>query len=442
MRTVSSYGVEIRKQNIPVRQTMEIYRQAVGYLTEIYAQVWEELRKIPETKKRFNTAEHMVHMTKKNTARFDFDLRFPKMPSYLRRSAIQHALGSVSSYETRLGQWKETGVLSGRPKLTCRNHAMPVFYRDVMYREGAEGKDEAYLKLYDGHDWKWFRVYLKRTDMEYLRRNWKGKKASAPALEKRHRRYFLRFSYTEEVTLTKTPVKEQIICSVDLGINTDAVCTIMRSDGTVLGRRFIDHPSEKDRMYRTLGRIRRFQREHGSAQTQGRWAYTKRLNTELGKKTAGAIVRYAEENHADVIVFEYLEMQGKISGKKKQKLHLWRKRDIQRRCEHQAHRKRMRVSRICAWNTSRLAYDGSGVVTRDWENHSLCTFQTGKRYNCDLSASCNIGARYFIRELLKPLPATERSLPEAKVPPVKRRTSCVYADLRKLHSEMERLKAA
>ena len=442
MRTVSSYGVEIRKQNIPVRQTMEIYRQAVGYLTEIYAQVWEELRKIPETKKRFNTAEHMVHMTKKNTARFDFDLRFPKMPSYLRRSAIQHALGSVSSYETRLGQWKETGVLSGRPKLTCRNHAMPVFYRDVMYREGAEGKDEAYLKLYDGHDWKWFRVYLKRTDMEYLRRNWKGKKASAPALEKRHRRYFLRFSYTEEVTLTKIPVKEQIICSVDLGINTDAVCTIMRSDGTVLGRRFIDHPSEKDRMYRTLGRIRRFQREHGSAQTQGRWAYTKRLNTELGKKTAGAIVRYAEENHADVIVFEYLEMQGKISGKKKQKLHLWRKRDIQKCCEHQAHRKGMRVSRICAWNTSRLAYDGSGAVTRDWENHSICTFQTGKRYNCDLSASCNIGARYFIRELLKPLPATERSLLEAKVPPVKRRTSCVYADLRKLHSEMECLKAA
>ena len=442
MRTVSSYGVEIRKQNIPARQTMEIYRQAVGYLTEIYAQVWEELRKIPETKKRFNTAEHMVHMTKKNTARFDFDLRFPKMPSYLRRSAIQHALGSVSSYETRLGQWKETGVLSGRPKLTCRNHAMPVFYRDVMYREGAEGKDEAYLKLYDGHDWKWFRVYLKRTDMEYLPRNWKGKKASAPALEKRHRRYFLRFSYTEEVTLTQTPVKEQIICSVDLGINTDAVCTIMRSDGTVLGRRFIDHPSEKDRMYRTLGRIRRFQREHGSAQTQGRWAYTKRLNTELGKKIAGAIVRYAEENHADVIVFEYLEMQGKISGKKKQKLHLWRKRDIQRRCEHQAHRKEMRISRICAWNTSRLAYDGSGAVTRDRENHSLCTFQTGKRYNCDLSASYNIGARYFIRELLKPLPATERSLLEAKVPPVKRRTSCVYADLRKLHSEMELLKAA
>ena len=210
----------------------------------------------------------------------------------------------------------------------------------------------------------------------------------------------------------------------------------MRADGTVLGRRFINHPSEKDWMYRTLGRIRKFQREHGSAQSRGRWAYTKRLNIELGKKIAGAIIRYAEENHADVIVFEYLEMQGKISGEKKQKLHLWRKRDIQKRCEHQAHRNRMRISRICAWNTSRLAYDGTGTVIRDPGNHSLCVFQTGKRYNCDLSASYNIGARYFIRELLKPLPVTERSLLEAKVPAVKRRTSCVYADLRKLSSEM------
>jgi DNA-binding response OmpR family regulator len=42
MQTVSSYGVELRKQNIPVRQTLEIYRSAVCYLTEIYEQVWEK----------------------------------------------------------------------------------------------------------------------------------------------------------------------------------------------------------------------------------------------------------------------------------------------------------------------------------------------------------------------------------------------------------------
>ena len=141
-------------------------------------------------------------------------------------------------------------------------------------------------------------------------------------------------------------------------------------------------------------------------------------------------------------MFEYLEMQGKISGKKKQKLHLWRKRDIQKLCEHQAHRNGIRVSRVSARNTSRLACDGSGAVVRNQENHSLCTFRTGKQYNCDLSASYNIGARYFIRELLKSLPETGRSSLEAKVPAVKRRTSCVYADLRKLYVEVNNLKAA
>ena len=442
MKITSSYGVELRKQNIPIRQTLDVYRSAVSYLTEIYEQVWEELERIPETKKRFNEAEHLIHTTKKNQARFDFDIRFPKMPSYLRRASIQHALGSISSYKTRMGMWEKLGQIGGKPKLVHENHAMPVFYRDVMYRENENGKDAAYLKLYDGHDWKWFHVRLSHTDMEYLRKNWSGKKASAPTLERRYRKYFLRFSYTEDVILTKVPIREQIICSVDLGINTDAVCTIMQSDGTVLGRKFINFSSEKDRMYRVLGRISRFQRKHGSVQVKSRWAYAKRLNTELGRKIAGAVTGYAEENHADVIVFEYLEIKGKISGRKKQKLYLWKKRDIQKRCEHQAHRRGMRISRICAWNTSRLACDGSGTVVRDPGNHSLCTFQNGKRYNCDLSASYNIGARYFIRELLKPLPATERSLLEAKVPSVKRRISCVYADLRELFSEMELLRAA
>ena len=269
-----------------------------------------------------------------------------------------------------------------------------------------------------------------------------GQKSFGANVGEKARQVFSAFTYAEEVSLSRTPVKEQTICSVDLGINTDAVCTIMRPDGTILGRKFINFPSDKDRMYRVLGRIRRFQREHGSRQVQGKWAYAKRLNTELGKKIAREIVFYASENRADVIVFEYLEMKGKLSGKKKQKLQMWRKRDIQKRCGQQAHRKGIRISRICAWNTSRLAFDGSGKIDRDIQDHRLCTFQNGKRYNCDLSASYNIGARYFIREILKPLPATERSLLEAKVPAVKRRTSCVYADLRDLISEMELQKAA
>ena len=162
----------------------------------------------------------------------------------LRRSAITHALGAVSSYRTRLAQWEEGGRRGKSPVLGERTHAMPVFYRGNMYRE-AEG-DQAFLKLYNGKDWVWVSASLLHTDMEYLRKHWTGVKASAPILEKRHRKYFLRFSFEEERKLTDRPVQEQRICAVDLGINTDAVCSIMEADGTVCARKFIDFADEKD----------------------------------------------------------------------------------------------------------------------------------------------------------------------------------------------------
>ncbi len=443
MRVTSSYAVEIRKQGLCFRKTFHVYRAAAAYLVRALDSAWEELAPEENAKRRFNAAEHLVHNTKKNRARFDFDSRFPKMPSYLRRAAIQFALGTVSSFRTRLADWekahpagKESPGTPGKPALQPDSHAMPVFYRDVMYRAGGPGQDTAFLKLYDGSDWVWREVKLLHTDMEYLRKHWGGKEASAPTLEKRHRKYFLRFSYTEEAVLNSKPIGEQTVCSVDLGINTDAVCSIMRSDGTVPARKFISFPGEKDRLKHVLGRIRRFQREHGTAETGGRWDYAVRLNAELSVKTASAIVRFAEEHGADVIVFEYLDMYGKIRGRMKQKLHFWRKRDVQKHCMHMAHRKGMRVSRVCAWNTSAMAFDGTGKVERSEKNHSICRFSSGKEYNCDLSATYNIGARYYIRELLKPLPETARSLLEAEVPAVKRRTSCVYADLVRLSRAM------
>ena len=123
MKITSSYGVELRKQNIPIRQTLDVYRSAVSYLTEIYEQVWEELESIQEAKKRFNEAEHLIHTTKKNQTRFDFDVLFPKMPCYLRRAAIQHALGSVSSSKTRMRLLEKSVQIEGKPKLVYENHA-------------------------------------------------------------------------------------------------------------------------------------------------------------------------------------------------------------------------------------------------------------------------------------------------------------------------------
>ena len=441
MRVTSSYKVEILRLKKPLERTMRISRSAAQWLLPVIDGEWESLSVYAGEKKRFNEAEKLIHTTKNNKAGYPFDKAFPKMPSYLRRAVLQHVIGLVSSAraietpENAEAQGESSKIQGSKKQISERqDHYMPVFYKDNMYRKE---EDRVYLKLWDGKDWTWQEVHLKKTDLDYLRKYWSDVKAKSPVLVKRHGKYFLQFAFEEMAALRDVPVEKRRICAVDLGINADAVCSIMTGDGTVAARKFIGFAAEKDRQWRVLNRVRKKQRKHGPESVKGLYAYARRLGEEIARKTASAIIAFAQEQHADVIVFEHLEMKGKIRGKSRQKLHMWKKDSVQKITEHRAHRLGMRVSRVCARNTSALAYDGSGEVTRDAGNRSLAVFANGKQYNSDLSASYNIGARYFIREYIKPVPETERSALEAKVPAVRRRTSCVYADLLALVRVME-----
>lgn len=437
MEIVSSYKAQILSENSIFRDTIRIYRSALSFLIDVFNSEWDTLHSVKKAKERFNAAEHLVHGTKCNVPKYDFDARFHKMPAYLRRAVVQKALGCVSSYRSNYANWEKHGKQGKEPKLQAEHLAMPTFYNKEMYC-ASDDPCSAYLKLFFNNDWVWVKVRLRGTDVRYLKRYWQHCKPSAPTLEKRYGKYYLRFAFTEKVELSETPVADQRICAVDLGLNSDAVCSIMTSDGTVLARKFINFPSEKDHLWHVLNRIRRYQWEHGSQNVQSFWKYARRLNDELAKKIASAIAEFAVTSKADIIVFEHLDFRGKkAKGNKAQRLHMWRKNGIQQYVEHKAHRNGIRISRICTWGTSKLAFDGSGEVVRDETNRALCTFPSGKRYNCDLSASYNIGARYFVRELLKPLPATVRSDLWTKVPDVQRRTSCTLSTLRAMTAAMQ-----
>ena len=170
------------------------------------------------------------------------------------------------------------------------------------------------------------------------------------------------------------------------------------------------------------------------------WGKVNGINDEIASKTANAIMELAVRYHVDVIVFEHLDKTGKIRGSKKQILKLWRSNTVQAIVTTKAHRLGMRISRVCAWNTSKYAYDGSGTVLRgkdgEFNTYELCKFPNGKIYNCDLSASYNIGARYFIRELLKSLNVSSRSRIEAKVPGCRERSTCTFSTLISLNAAL------
>lgn len=105
MKTTVSYSIELLNINKLIKPTVDIFRDAVTYLIKVYEKEYDTLNLTTQTKERFNSAEHLVHNTKYNVAKYNFDGQFYKMPSYMRRNAIQKALGIVDSYKSNYQNW-------------------------------------------------------------------------------------------------------------------------------------------------------------------------------------------------------------------------------------------------------------------------------------------------------------------------------------------------
>lgn len=405
MKIYSSYKVKIKNYNKIFEDTVKIYREATSFFIDVCDKEWDILEPL-KSFERCREIEKMSLLTKKNqNPKYNFNKRFYKMPVYLRRSAINTATGCYSSYHSNLQNWKENSI-GRKPTLQLDRSVMPVLYKDNMYIR--TGKTAAKIKIFHKNDWVWLNIELKNQDVKYIQKHCQFKKECAPTLKKQGKCWYLVFPYEDNVKFQKVDIQDQLICAVDLGLNNNATCSIMQSNGTVVGRKFINLAVEKDHLYKALNRVKKAQ-QNGARKCPTLWKHVNDLNTDISRKTAKGIIDFAVLYNADVIVFEFLDTQGKKKGKCKQRLTLWRKKEIQRIVEHHAHILGIKINRICAWNTSRLAFDGSGKVERgtyiqngkEKYNYSICTFQNGKQYHCDLNATYNIGARYFIRELLK-----------------------------------------
>lgn len=405
MKEFSSYKVQIKHYNHIFEQTVKLYRNAVSFFIDICNREWCKLEDL-RSKERLQLIEKLSLETKKNSVtKYNFNQKFYKMPAYLRRSAINTATGAYSSYYSNLQNWNANPV-GKKPALQLDRNVMPTLYNGGMYVRNDE--THARIKIFHKNDWVWLNIELKNQDVKYIQKHCKFKKEYVPTLKKQGKRWYLVFPFSDDIKLEKLDIEDQLICAVDLGINNNATCSIMQSNGTVVGRKFINLTTEKDHLYKALNRVKKTQ-QNCTRKCPTLWKHVNDLNTDISRKTAKRIIDFAALYNVNVIVFEFLDAKGKKKGRGKQKLALWRKKEIQKLVEHKVHILGMRISRICARNTSKLAYDGSGKVERgkyiqngvEKYNYSICTFQNGKQYNCDLNATYNIGARYFIRELLK-----------------------------------------
>ncbi len=441
MNIYTTYSVKIKHYNHIFKATVSLYRKAVSFFMDVWLNEWSVVEPVLSRQNAcVLVLEHLTIPTgRRPFVEYDFNRSFYKMPCYLRRSAIMDAVGKVSSYKSNLRNWEMSDVRTrgNKPGMPKSGNVYPCLYKGNMYV--FTGTYSAKIKVFLRNTWDWLDISLCKSDMDYITRRCSTRKQCAPTLCKRGRQWFLDFPFEEKAVLNKTYVTDQVIISCDLGINTAVTISAMKSDGTVLGRHFLKLTKEYNCLKHGINRIKKAQ-QHGNRKMPRLWAKAKGINHNIAVKTANYIMDISALYSADVIVFEHLDKNGKVRGSKKQKLKLWRSQEVQSMVTNKAHRLGIRISRINARNTSKLAYDGSGVVLRGedagFSTYSICRFQSGRVYNCDLSASYNIGARYFIRELLKSLPEKARLRIEAKVPRCSKRSICTLSDLIDLNAEL------
>ena len=437
MKSTASYKCKLVNVNKSLDETIDIFRAALSFIVDAIDSEWSDISLLSSSKSRLNFVEKLIHKTKHNPSpKYDFDSSFYKLPSYLRREATSAAIGIVMSYRSNLANYnkeKYESISNGKkfkkkaPRLNGKHFKNPVLYKSNMFNKFS--RNEMLIKVYVKNDWVWRSVFLREQDVRYIEKNCQAFTESAPTLVKSGRKYYLQFSYESSVSLNKAKLNDQIIVAVDLGINTSAVCSAIKPDGTVIDRAFINQSIEKDRQNHLLNRTKLKKSQTGSFKMPRVWNRINNLNTHIVNDTVSRIIKFAVKNNATTIVFEYLEFKGKRPKTIALKFNMWAKRLIQEKTMAKAHSLGIRYKRVNPSNTSALAFDGSGKVSRDEHNASLCTFTSGKQYNTDLNASYNIGARHYINEINKAVSAKKWSLALAKVPELGRRTQCTLSTL-------------
>lgn len=389
-------------QKILFERTISEYRRLVKALTGVVLVHWTFIK---DANDLIMAVEHLMHRTaKRPKVKYSyFNESFHKFPSYLRRAAIEAAVGQVSSLLTRYYEW-QGGIRSRRdacpPKFNPNLGVYPNLYQGQSIKFN-DDCSECEIKVFTGSDWIWTTVLItKKRNRHLVPKN----ERLSPAL------IFNNKSCHLSVPFKCNPDsrhEKELIVAVDLGLNTTATVSVVASDGTVMLRRFI-HPGRDSRDKRLKHISRKARRTMGykgklnKGFCKGNYRKATNINQEISQKVSNEIVGVAVEFGAQVIVFENLFGWRPKGGRKRstlrQRYHGWLHRRLVELTEMKWSELGGTVEYVNPAYTSKHAYDGSGLLSRSSENYALATFSNGKRYNADLNASYNIAARYLYKK--------------------------------------------
>lgn len=403
IRTDKWQIIATREQKELLQNTVSEFRCLVRCLVGVVYTHWSTIGKL-DPKSQIPAVEKLIHATAKNLSpkyRY-FNLRFYKFPSYYRRGAIQFAIGQVSSFVTRYRSW-QSGIRKRKdtlpPRLNADCGTYPPLYKGQCLKF-AEDHKMAAIKVFTGSDWIWTTVGISGQRERHLNSD-NTRKSPYLIVNSKSCHLSVPFAFKKPKITDK-----QSVLSIDLGINTTATASIVNFDGTVSHREFIHPGRDIDRRDKRLKRISQKASLTGKLEkgfASGLYRKAGHINREIGQKVSAQLVKIAKQYGVKYIVFEYLKSWRPRGGKKRsvlrQRFHGWLHRRIVELTEMKWSELGGQVAFVYARGSSSNAFDGSGQVKRSKTSYELAIFSSGKQYNCDLSASYNIGARFILKLL-------------------------------------------
>ena len=241
------------------------------------------------------------------------------IPMYLRRAAINQAIGYARSYTTalknNLNQSKKT--IGSIHKATAF-HSPIIFYKG-MYKDLYQ--DSISIKLFDGESWRWFPAKIK------------GRKISekaevlSPSIVIQRDLVMIHLPIKEEIE-DVTPIKTRMqkehvqVCGIAFS-NTDsfAICVVLNENKKLVKAKFIRGGDEYRNATKTiLAKIKKHKQNgenFGERNHKHYWEKLNNISDYYAHKVSKEIVDFCIENQADVIAIADMEEDvSKHFGKK------------------------------------------------------------------------------------------------------------------------------
>lgn len=345
--------------------------------------------------------------------------RFPKLPLYFRRAAINAAISMAKSYTVRLEQWKrqseklEEGLKKqnkGCPKPASCFHASPLFYQG-MYRNFTSASIE--LKLWNGTVWKWVRYPFKGREFpEHC-------ELLSPCVKLYRKRAELHIPVVTKVEDIRN-IKERLdengtLCAVFLpGQDTMAVCALMDTKGILLDTCFIKGGAELARRKNQLLSSWKHAKKKEPMPT---WIREKihAINEAWAHKISRQIVDFAVKHGALIIVVP--SYQRAIPARQlwfgNTSPYDWIGRNILQKTDYKAFREGIVMGTVSAANLTRYCshcgaeikrYNEGKKPGKNYYGGQLFVCPNGHQGNSALNAAKNIGIgllkRYSAKEYI------------------------------------------